>query len=303
MLRAGYAAVKAVRPQEGQGADRQHVEHAAARAAPGAVAPLEFLRELACVDAELKPRTTPDCANFTTLPGDGWAHHPYSQNERPSRVSKPTARARRPAHGRPAAARDDARPARQDGPHRARQPQHLPDGVRLRDPAASWAARRSTSCTQARWLTWAEYLADKVPTVRSFAQFLLRDQPPRRSASRRARRGPSASTRPGCCVADGKDKIAAKTFVAGLFAQKRSKGRVLLYGRLRLGAGHADGHRPAPPPGRALGEHRHAEDRRPLVVHAHDRRTSPGSLYRLGYPRPDGQRKTSIAIKPVPAGR
>jgi len=30
----------------------------------------------------------------------------------------------------------------------------------------------------ARWLTWSEYLADRVPAVRSFAQFLLRAQPP-----------------------------------------------------------------------------------------------------------------------------
>ena len=41
----------------------------------------------------------------------------------------------------------------------------------------------------------------------------------------------------GLLRAGGQDKIAAKTFLAGLFAQLRTKGRVLLYGRLRLGAG------------------------------------------------------------------
>jgi hypothetical protein len=30
---------------------------------------------------------------------------------------------------------------------------------------------------------------------------------------------------------------------------------------------------------------------------------TPGSLYRLGYPRADGRRKSSIAIKPVAAAR
>ncbi len=69
----------------------------------GPVAPLEFLRELACVDAKLKPRSGGDCAGFTQLPGDGWAHHPYSQNERPERISKPEDRARRPAPRRHAA--------------------------------------------------------------------------------------------------------------------------------------------------------------------------------------------------------
>ena len=91
--------------------------------------------------------------------------------------------------------------------------------------------------TQASWLTWAEYLADKLPTVSSFAQFLLRDQPPAPERVSASAARPFGQYSTGLLLADGKDKIAAKTFVAGLFAQKRSKGRVLLYGRLRLGAG------------------------------------------------------------------
>ena len=100
--------------------------------------------------------------------------------------------------------------------------------------------------TQARWLTWAEYLADKLPTVRSFAQFLLRDQPPAPVRVSASAARPFGQYSTGLLLANGKDKVAAKTFVAGLFAQKRSKGRVMLYGRLRLGAGKQDGHRSAP---------------------------------------------------------
>ena len=100
MLRAGYAAVKAVRKKAKVLVGNTSSTGGTRGAGP--VPPLEFLRDLACVDRNLKPKTTPECANFAPLPGDGWAHHPYSQNERPSRVSQARDRARRPAHGRPA---------------------------------------------------------------------------------------------------------------------------------------------------------------------------------------------------------
>ncbi|HEV2776248.1 MAG TPA: cellulase family glycosylhydrolase, partial [Solirubrobacteraceae bacterium] len=42
------------------------------------MAPLTFLREMACVDERLRPLTRPECRDFEALPGDGWSHHPYS---------------------------------------------------------------------------------------------------------------------------------------------------------------------------------------------------------------------------------
>ena len=78
---------------------------------------------------------------------------------------------------------------------------------------------------------------------------------------------------------------------------------MLLFGRLRLGAAQAHDHRPAPASRRATGRR---IDTLKLDGRSSFTRTIahvPGSLYRLGYPRPDGQRKTSIAIKPVPAAR
>lgn len=53
----------------------------------GGVPPLQFIRELACVDLKLKPIRTGGCKGFTTLPGDGWAHHPYSFETEPSKTS------------------------------------------------------------------------------------------------------------------------------------------------------------------------------------------------------------------------
>ncbi|HEY1538266.1 MAG TPA: hypothetical protein VGF63_02630 [Solirubrobacteraceae bacterium] len=297
MVRDGYAAVKSVRKKVTVLIG--NTSSTGGKRGAGPVAPLEFLRDLACVDAKLKPLTTPDCANYTMLPGDGWAHHPYSQNERPSRTSKPSTEP------------GDVRLA--DLPQLAATLNALVKMGRI-SPAdrniyitefgyeTQPVAGRPTidELTQARWLTWAEYLADRVPTVRSFAQFLLRDQPPAPVRVSASAARPFGQYSTGLLTADGKDKIAAKTFDAGLFAQKRSEGRVLLFGRLRLGAGvktiTVQRQRP-----------RHAWDK--IETLRIDGRSSftrtiahlPGSTYRLGYPTAAGKRTTSIAIKPVPA--
>ena len=225
MLRAGYAAVKSARRSKKVTVLIGNTSSTQGKRGAGPVAPLEFLRELACVDVKLKPRTTPDCANFQTLPGDGWAHHPYSQNERPSRVSKPPLET------------GDLRMA--DLPKLVTTLDLLVKMGRLA-PAnrniyltefgyeTQPVKGRPTinELTQAKWLTWAEYLADKLPTVRSFAQFLLRDQPPATVRVSASAARPFGQYSTGLLLANGKDKIAAKTFVAGLYAQTRSQGRV-----------------------------------------------------------------------------
>jgi hypothetical protein len=298
MVRAGYAAVKQARRSasvligntSSTGGDR----------GIGPVAPLEFLRELACVDAKLKPRRTGDCAGFTTLPGDGWAHHPYSQNERPSRVSKPKAE------------RGDVRMA--DLPQLASTLQRL---VRMGRIAP---ANRNIYLTefgyetkgipgrprvderqQARWLTWAEYLADRVPAVRSFAQFLLRDQPPASDRVSQSIARPYGEYSTGLLHVDGTDKAAAASFLAGLFAQLQPKGKVLLYGRLRLGAGPrsvALQRQTKGGPWTQLG--RLTVDGRASFQRTF--RHAPGAHYRLAYTGPTGKRVSSLALKPIRVG-
>ena len=299
MVRAGYAAVKSVRKRAKVLIG--NTSSTGGTRGVGPVPPLEFLRALGCVNRDLKPITTGDCAGYTMLPGDGWAHHPYSQNERPSRQSKP------------ASEPDDLRLA--DLPQLATTLDVLVKMGRLA-PAdrniyitefgyeTQKVAGRPTidQLTQARWLTWAEYLAAKVPTVRSFAQFLLRDQPPAKERVSESKARPFGQYSTGLLVASGKDKIAAKTFVAGLFAQKRSKGRVLLFGRLRLGAGRKTITVQRLVPGGSW---------KKIDTLKIDGRSSftrtiahvPGAQYRLGYPGPHGPRKNSIAIKPVPAAK
>jgi hypothetical protein len=267
----------------------------------GPVAPLAFLRELACVDATLKPRKTGDCAGYTALPGDGWSHHPYSQNERPSRVSKPKTEP------------GDVRMA--DLPRLATTLNRLVKMGRLApanrniyltefgyETKGIPGRPRVDERQQARWLTWAEYLADRVPSVKSFAQFLLRDQPPAPERISQSDKRPFGEYSTGLLHVDGTDKVAGQTFLAGLFAQLQPKGQVLLYGRLRLGPG-----------AKAIVLQRQVKGGRwqslariKLDGRASFQRTlthRAGAQYRLTYPAPAGPRRSGLPVQPVPAGR
>ena len=299
MVRAAYPAVKAARTNATVLIG--NTSSTGGRRGTGAVPPLEFLRDLACVDANLAPRTTGDCANFTAVPGDGWAHHPYSQNERPSRVSNP--------EKEPGDLRMADLPVLADTLNKLVQAGRLAPAnrnIHLTEfgyETTHVDGRPDVSeIQQARWLTWAEYLADTIPTVRSFAQFLLRDQPPaaRRVSTSNARAFGEFTT--GLLVSSGHDKMAARTFVAGLFAQLQRDRRVLLYGRLRLGEGAKtvliQRQRPQAPwktVQRLQLDGRSAFQR--TIAHR------PGTLYRITYPGLDGTRQRGLPTKPVPVGR
>ena len=88
MLTAAYPRVKAIDPNATFliGATSSTGSYALS-GMHGGVPPLQFIRELACVDAKLKPIRTGGCKGFTQLPGDGWAHHPYSFETSPSNRS------------------------------------------------------------------------------------------------------------------------------------------------------------------------------------------------------------------------
>ncbi len=299
MLRAAYAAVKAVRRTatvligntSSTGGER----------GKGPVAPLEFLRELACVNARLKPRTDGDCAGFTQLPGDGWAHHPYSQNERPERVSDPK---KEPGDLRladtPVLARTLDRLVRLGRLAPGNRNIHLTEfGYETKGIPGR---PRVNETQQARWMTWSEHIADSVPTVRSFAQFLLRDQPPAPVRVSQSDKRPFGEYSTGLLHVDGSEKVVARTFIAGLFAQLQPKRKVLVYGRLRLGPGPkvivlqrqvkgGEWKRL----GRLAIDGRHAFQR----TFAH----RAGASYRLTYPGAGGKRRTGLAVKPVPAAR
>ena len=300
MLRAGYAAVKQVR-RTARVLIGNTSSTGGGQPGTGPVAPLLFLKGLACVDARFKPRATPECANFTVLPGDGWSHHPYSQNERPSRISRPTTEP------------GDLRVA--DLPVLAAALDRLVKMGRLApanrdiyltefgyETKGIPGRPRVDERQQARWLTWAEYLADRIPRVRSFAQFLLRDQPPAPVRVSASAARPYGEYSTGLLHVDGKEKIAARTFLAGLFAQLQPKGRVMLYGRLRLGAGPKVivlQRQVRGGPWRVLG--RLVLDGRASFERTY--RHTVGAQYRLTYPGAAGRRRAGLALKPVPIGR
>jgi hypothetical protein len=299
MVRAAYGAVKTARHRvkvligntSSTGGTR----------GSGPVPPLEFLRELACVDAAFRPRTTGDCAGFTQVPGDGWAHHPYSQNERPTRVSDPR---KEPGDLRladlPVLAKTLDRLVRMGRLAAADRNIYLTEfGY---ETGGIPGRPRVTQTMQARWLTWAEYLADRVPTVRAFAQFLLRDQPPAPVRVSASNNRPFGEYSTGLLLAGGGDKVAAQTFVAGLFAQLRPRSRVMLYGRLRLGHGRRTVllQRRLPRDAWRLVERLRIDGQAAFTRTVPHR---PGAQYRLVYTGRDGHRRRGLAIKPVPAAR
>lgn len=297
MLRASYAAIKQTR--RSASVLIGNTSSTGGKRGAGPVPPLEFLRELACVDARFKPRTTGDCANFTVIPGDGWAHHPYSQNERPSRISKSkTELGDLRIADLPQLAATLDRLVRMGRLTRANRSIYLTEfGYETKGiPGRPRVDERQ----QARWMTWAEYLADRVPTVKSFAQFLLRDQPPAPVRVSASANRPFGEYSTGLLHIDGSDKIVARSFLAGLFAQLQPKRKVLLYGRLRLGAGpkvivlqrQLKG-------GRWTRLGRISVDGRRSFQRTFTHK--PGAQYRLTYPSPAGKRAAGLALKPVRA--
>jgi len=235
MVQAAYPAVKAASPGSTVlvGATSGSGDHSG-RGVAG-VAPLRFLRELACVDARLRPLRTRACRNFRPLPGDAWSHHPYSMSRTPDARSSP----RRP---------DDVAIA--DLPRLARTLNALAAAGRiapaLRDIwITEYGYETNPPSTlsrygvgdQARFLAWGEYVAWRVPQVRSYAQFLLRDLPPGAERVGASLKRPFGEWYSGLEFADGRPKLALEAFRSGLFVERLRGRRLRFWGRLRLGPG------------------------------------------------------------------
>jgi hypothetical protein len=155
-----------------------------AQAGNGGVPPLAFIRRLACVDAQLAPVTDGTCADFHTIPADGYSQHPYERNAPPW---VPT--------GSDGAAMGDLTGL-----------QALLDKLvamhRLAPGAANlWLTEQGyesngqltdrpwTETEQAQLNAEAEYLAWRDGSVRSFSQFLLRDTRTSETLAARAQSG------------------------------------------------------------------------------------------------------------------
>jgi hypothetical protein len=192
------------------------------------MSPLTFLRELACVDEELRPLDRPECAGFTALPGDGWSHHPYAL-ELPPWASDPRPETARIGDlGRLATLLERLHAA---GRTQRRLPLYLTEfGYQTNPPDPTWEV---TAEEQARWLPEAERVARAEPSVRATAQFLVRDLP--------ERAGPDPATRwrdyqSGLRFEDGRPKPAHAAYALGLVALRDGSG-VRFWALVRPGRG------------------------------------------------------------------
>ncbi len=202
--------------------------HDTPRHAGDEVAPLRFARALACVDGNLRPVRDGACARFQPLPGDGWAHHPYSPRRAPQVGD---------------AGRDTAVLA--DQGRLADLLDRLAAGGRTRRHLGLWdtefgyetdppdPTQPVSAAEQARYVPQAEALALSDRRVRSFAQFLLRDLPARPGRTAAARWGDWQS---GLELPDGTPKPLMRSFPYPLVVHTGTQpGTVSVWGRARPG--------------------------------------------------------------------
>lgn len=193
------------------------------------MAPLTFLRALACVDEHLVPTLdAPGCRGFTTLPGDGFSHHPYALTTAPE-TSDPHPdnvpigdldRLTTLLHGLAAA-------------HRTEKdlPVYLTEfGYQTNPPDPTWP---TTLAQQATYLARAERLARANPDVRSTAQFLIRDLPERPGGDLRTRWRDYQS---GLRFADGSAKPSLDAYALPLTVGANGD----VWGLVRPGTGPQD---------------------------------------------------------------
>jgi hypothetical protein len=206
MYTAAYAAIKRVDPTA-----KVLLGGTAATGGPpgqGGVPPLQFVRQLACVDERLQPLRTGACRRFRPLQADGYAHHPYSRTTAPE-VQDPDP--------------DDAPIADTDrldallhalsergriaGPPLPIYDTEYGYESKPDDPFAPF-----DRATAAQYLARATFLAWKEPDTRMFAQFLLRDIDPANSERSPGSRAYYRDWQTGLIDANGRLKPAATAF-------------------------------------------------------------------------------------------
>ncbi|MCW3040693.1 MAG: hypothetical protein JWM31_2598 [Solirubrobacterales bacterium] len=199
----------------------------------GGVPPLQFLRALACVDDMLKPLKVPECANYSPLRADGYAHHPYSRTVAPD-VSDSVV--------------DDVPIADADRLGELLEQLNLLGRITTRLPIYEteygYESRQDDPFQpfdrdqQAAFIGWSTYLAWKDPSTTMMAQFLMRDIDPAESGRKRNTRQYYRDWQTGLFDAKGEAKPAVQAFKLPFWAQTQGSGAgrtVLLFGEVRPG--------------------------------------------------------------------
>lgn len=251
------------------------------------MAPLRFLREMACVDERGRPLRSGPCRDFQPIPGDGWSHHPYSLG------LAPWERDRRPDNVRLGDLDRLSRTLRAlavRGRTERPMPIYITEyGYQTNppDPTARTGLNR-----QARYLSEAELIAHVNPHVASFAQFLLVDRP---------LRGLSGDYQSGLRFNDGRPKPAEQAFRTPFVVRSAGPGRIRFWGRVRSAREPTRvrvttpglGGRWRPVPGM---ENLLTDERGMISGIASGRR---GRLYRLETVEPSGTGERGVALGPT----
>jgi len=196
------------------------------------MAPLTFLREMACVDERLQPLRRPECRSFAPLPGDGWSHHPYTRDKPPWVPDPQATNARMGDLPRLTALLSRLHKA---GRTRDALELYLTEwGYQTNPPDPTWQV---SLADQARWLPEGERIARAQPSVRGVSQFLVRDLPQRPGADVRTRWGDYQS---GLRFVDGSPKPAHRSFALALVARRAGAHTVAFWGLVRRGNGRRD---------------------------------------------------------------
>ena len=229
----GYEAINRVNEQNrvliGATAPRGH----RGRGPRKAIAPLHFLRELACVDRAGEPLERPECSDFEPLEADGYSHHPYTFYGRPDA---------------PSANPDDVvmgdlerLTALLERLHElGRTTSELPVlvteyGYETNPPDRF---RGVSLMQQARYHGLATFTAWRQDHVTSFAQFLVNDIAPPDGAGPVER---ASNFQTGLYFHDGRPKPAAQAFKLPFWAEPRSVTGgdfVVIFGQVRPATGN-----------------------------------------------------------------
>jgi hypothetical protein len=192
--------------------------------AGASMGPAEFIRKWLCLDARFQPIGGGDCEAFEKVDADGFAHHPYGPVDTvpPGRDIVNLLAIRRLGRYLDLAAKA------------GRIPDQLPIyntefGLQSNPPDPTVS---TTLAEQASQLNQKEELSYRYPRLRSYAQYLLYDDP--------IRPGPTAVAwsgfQTGLRFADGRKKPAWNAYMLPIVVHRTAMG-VRIWGRVRPGEG------------------------------------------------------------------
>ncbi len=196
------------------------------------VAPIPFLRRLACVDARLRRVHDGACRHFRRVPGDGLSHHPYALKSPPG-VPTPDPNIVRIANLDRITRLTSRLISRRRFAPGTRDLWLTEFGYETNDPVPT---KPWTLAQQTRLLAQAEYLSQRNSRVRAITQFLLRDvltSAAQRQAKAGARGRFPGSWQTGLFYEDFRPKPVVATFPLTLLPFRDGRRSVRIFGHIR----------------------------------------------------------------------